>query len=1251
MRTGWLLSASFIALIGSLVLARADTFDDIASHLGAIEAAAPKDELSKASTDSITAVNSTVNAVNDAKARAAAAAADLVKAQTAAAIGNLPPDQAYQAQANKVAAQLDVIDGLKKMADSGNIKKNLDEAVANQKTAEFWANKAAQSVKETANLPATDPKRKEALDGYDNAIKLMAKAQYLAGVAADAAKAALNDPKSAESQLQAKIQGARADYNDMKSSLDKLNNVKNATVALQRANDDVTNLKSVAVAQGMVALNAVNADLKKADERKAAAAATKPAAPVFSNGGLVGHDGTGVVSQGGGNLVGNSGGTVISTNGSNLVSQGGGNLVSQGGGNLVGNSGGTVISTNGSNLVSQGGGNLVSQGGGNLVGNSVGNVISTNGSNLVSQGGGNVISNDGASFVPRGPEAYKAVEPSPPPAAPTVQDKAAAVATAALTKAQDAAARAQTVATVADQAYKDVSKSVIRPADFDTRVAVDVKGAAMAVSDADAKSKATQALLTAANNGDPQGTVAAALGKPGQKLTQNDLAILRDKAVADSKASFFQQDLAAGGYAEKYARANFADADLASAKAARDTLTTLAGKVTDPAQLATLNAAIATATVVQQAAQAKSDQLNADASIVRLQASIRDGNQTDAQKQQSWAELARLQGVSTTSQATLATIVKNNPQVAPVAAVAANNVAGGTLVPIVDALKNAVVAPALKQLSRQATTAAQAATAAVQQANTAVQQANTAVQGGASKQASTITANSNFDATQTSAALAKASASLNDKRVASLASTAGSTSTAAPTSTSPAQQGAIAHDGNSLVAPAIAAPVVVATAPATSATAALSTTPGVSKPAELVNDFTAAANAIGFAQQFKKPDGTPDQAVAAEYIGKLATRLSPEAMNQWVNAANGKGAPSQLAMAELRQAQDASQLEMLRERAAGAASGPASTAVLKPATPAVFAAAPTANTLVAPTPTASVTASTNTAPPSNAGATRSTTAASTPVTPARSTPLVVATAPAAPTTSTPATSSAVSRAADTAPTKITTEQNKAIQQALRTIPGRLSSAEKKTFSALSTLADRAATKGLTPEEATTVKNCLKALAEKHPNTEKQHELTSLVGTIASSSTLTSKLAVGLTTPAAAPVTMPAAVALPSGNVVPGGADKTARSTPAIAVPAATARHSTPLPDTRSREAMRSEPTHQPAAPKAPENNTQAMRTEPKSQPVAPKASQNSTPPKPAVAAVSSSQNKPVVPKPQVASKPQTCTPNMQSGKMMGMICH
>ena len=223
-------------------------------------------------------------------------------------------------------------------------------------------------------------------------------------------------------------------------------------------------------------------------------------------------------------------------------------------------------------------------------------------------------------------------------------------------------------------------------------------------------------------------------------------------------------------------------------------------------------------------------------------------------------------------------------------------------------------------------------------------------------------------------------------------------------------------------------------------TTTLSTNPGVAKPTELVNDFTRAANAIGFAQQFKKPDGSPDRAAATEYIGKLAAKLSPEAMSQWVNAANGKGAPSPLAIAELTQARDVTQAEMTRARSESAANTPST---------------------------------------SKAGASIST-----------------ATAAVVQGVTAPVNNLSVPKPSEMpAPVKITVEQKKAIQQALQTVPGKLTPADEKTFNTLSSLADRAAAKGLTPDEVTILKTSLKALAERHPKAEQKHGLTSLAGSV------------------------------------------------------------------------------------------------------------------------------------------------------------
>jgi hypothetical protein len=113
-----------------------------------------------------------------------------------------------------------------------------------------------------------------------------------------------------------------------------------------------------------------------------------------------------------------------------------------------------------------------------------------------------------------------------------------------------------------------------------------------------------------------------------------------------------------------------------------------------------------------------------------------------------------------------------------------------------------------------------------------------------------------------------------------------------------------------------------------------------------------------------------------------------------------------------------------------------------------------------------------------------------------------------------------------APAKLTDEQGKAVHQALRTIPGNLNKTEQKALSTLSALVDRATTKGLSPEEAITLKAGLAALAEKHPKAEKQHGLTTIANTVAA----TPKPAVT----EAAPVGGTGSSAQPKANAALGG---------------------------------------------------------------------------------------------------------------------
>jgi hypothetical protein len=278
------------------------------------------------------------------------------------------------------------------------------------------------------------------------------------------------------------------------------------------------------------------------------------------------------------------------------------------------------------------------------------------------------------------------------------------------------------------------------------------------------------------------------------------------------------------------------------------------------------------------------------------------------------------------------------------------------------------------------------------------------------------------------------------------------------------------------------------------------------------------------------------------------------------------------------------------------------------------------------------------------------------------------------------------------PTKITSEQGLAVQQSLRTIPGNLNASEQKTFSNLSTLVDRAVTKGLTAEEAVTLKSGLAALADKHPKAEKQHGLTALANTVAVRPALAAKPAATSGTElkalataapdskvmqatgaaavsareaaqekrpassavAAVPVTVPVVASresLPRQDKpaeITGTKPTIASTAPTVRVEAPVAKPNmirTPVPSTPQVHVQEPKPMPQVTAPKPPVN-TQAMRVEPKPQPVAPRPpTPQVVTPRPTVAS-----SAPVVVKPP-AAKPQTCTPNMVNGKMMGMTCH
>ena len=74
------------------------------------------------------------------------------------------------------------------------------------------------------------------------------------------------------------------------------------------------------------------------------------------------------------------------------------------------------------------------------------------------------------------------------------------------------------------------------------------------------------------------------------------------------------------------------------------------------------------------------------------------------------------------------------------------------------------------------------------------------------------------------------------------------------------------------------------------------------------------------------------------------------------------------------------------------------------------------------------------------------------------------------------------------PVKLSTEQNASIQKSLRTIPGKLSAPEKHQFDNLSTLAQRAASKGVTATDAAALKSGIATLLARHPQAAKRYHL-------------------------------------------------------------------------------------------------------------------------------------------------------------------
>ena len=1082
---------------------------------------------------------------------------------------------------------------------------------------------------------------------------------------------------------------------------------------------------------------------------------------------LITDNGGALVGNAGGTFVGHNGSAVISDNGLGLVAKAGNGALSDAGSGLL-KSGNSAISDNGSglaavnSLLSEHGASIVSAAGisdrsvldaGSNKGRKVAALIATvapppgptpaqlaaqqavvdtqkaatdliNASDLVRRDGialqnakaandqnlvgqfqakidtdnkavlavGAVLMAKSTLVAPTDVDAVSKLLNSSVAAAKTNVDSGNAAANAAPAKPQpsqlqiDTANAAAATAAVAAKAAADANNGVLaltatlgnRPTNTADLLKVNQAMAASAVDSAKANlTKAQSDLVAMSAKG------ASAYDIQGQK----DL-------VAKAQTNLtYQTSMVANDYAGKAIVADTAKNDVATARAVVDGLTKAYGsnRPADPQQLATINAAM----VVQALAQDKADQALADATAVRLIAN--GASKSDIQTQTD---------LSAAKQKDMANILKVNPAI-----VAAAGVAGNTDPALVSKAISGLVAKAAADTSG----AVQLTTAQVQAAQAALQQVKAA---GGSTTTPAVTSTSAADVSSMLNTLTKTAASYSIKSLPGDAAT--------PSSTAPAVQ----------VATTSATVPVVGT-PAAPAVDKSELTPAVVQM--LLQSGPASIQAMQNAQAAALAKG--DKAMA-DGLGKNIANLQAQ-----VAAAKTMPAPTTSTVAAVTPAAGATVVAAAPSNGTSVVSTPATvTAPVVVATPAVSvdkseftpavvqmlqqsgtaaiqamqtaqaaalakgdkamadglgkdivnlqAQVAVAKSMPAPTP-ASLQAPTGTAAVATSTAATVTTPSA-----VASTPSIVASTPA---------NASVLAPAKQEPTKITSEQGKAVQQSLRTIPGKLNATEEKTFSTLSTLVDRAVTKGLTAEEAVTLKNGLAALADKHPKAEKQHGLTTLANTVAVKPAVAAnpagaggtelKPTANATPPKTTPGTgaaaisvreavqekrpansavavAPVAVAIPVTSAAsPSGKpavsssevsrealprrDKPAEVTapkPTVASTTPVVRVETPVakpdlvrttvPNTPQVHVQEPRPQVTPqVVAPKPPVNIQAMRVEPKP-PVAPR------PPTPQVAAPrpTIASSTPVAVKPP-AAKPQTCAPNMVNGKMMGMTCH
>jgi hypothetical protein len=908
------------------------------------------------------------------------------------------------------------------------------------------------------------------------------------------------------------------------------------------------------------------------------AAVVVPAAPagggnlVASGGGnLIGHDGASVVAAGAGNLIGHDSSSVVAAGAGNLIGHDGASVVAAGAGNLIGHDGASVVAAGAGNLIGHDGASVVAAGAGNLIGH--------DSSSVVAAGAGNLIL--------RGPSEYRAV--APVNVGPTPEQLAAQK---AMSELQTASGKVTTASTAVLNATDKVDQ-------YATQLA-----AATKANDHQLVALVTGELATAKRQLDDANNSLKSVSDNAKVVAAVTLTHLADQKDIDAATKLIGQTVAvvqqnsdsakakveatnqaiaaaaapAGPSALQIATANAAAATAATAaKAASDAnsgvqalVATLGSRPANTDDLAKVNRAMASSAVET----AKADLAKAKSDLVAL--SAKGASKGDIQSQQDL--IAKAQKNLTFQQG----MVANDYAGKRIAADSAETDLANAK-KVVDGLTKAYGSNRPADPQQNATI-------------TAAMVVQALAQDKADKTNADVTA----------ARLIAAGASKNDIQTQLDLSAAKQKDMAGILKVNPQVLAAAGVAGNTdpaLVAKAISG--VVATAAKQTSTAVQQTTAAVQQANVALQQARmtpAPAPAIGLVTT----SATDTAAELISSLKKTSESLSSMSVNKTAVASIAPGLPGPVAASTSTSTTPAATSGSQNPTGGGAPVTAANTSGLTVAgAQQILRAGPGAiQGLQAVQAAAAAKGDKTTADTlgkdivnyqAQIEAAKKIVASAAPA-PPQSNPAVVA---AAPTTTVSATPAAAAKM-DAAPAKISAEQAKAVQQALKTIPGKLTRADEKSFAALSTMADRAKTKGLTPEEAVYLKEGLAALAEKHPKAEKQSGLTTIGNAVAPAEKL--------------------AVAAPVHEL--GHIDLAKPTQPAG-----------PTPVSHTEQ------------PKAPARGAPVVHTELAKPAVAPKVtSAPATAPKaPTLAAA----KPPATP----AAKPQTCTPNMVNGKMMGMICH